>query len=92
MSKRPAITSAWGYADFRTKPTVAEQLEAARLHDSEVRNAALETGSGEGKYTRLAPNYLKELNEIIQQLETKLATTGSVNARSRQPTNLRPRF
>ena len=88
------ITSDWQYADFRSKDTVALRLAAANLHDAGGPKAALEEGSGDGRYYRLPANYLNDLAKIIKQYEAEISSAAAspAAANSRGPVCLRPRF
>lgn len=89
------ITSEWQYAAFASQETVEARLAMATLHEAEVRKAAVEQGTGHGRYTRLPMNYLTDLTKLVEtyRAEIRLATVMAASSVARQtPVNLRPRF
>ncbi|MEP3481614.1 MAG: hypothetical protein ABJZ55_20395 [Fuerstiella sp.] len=91
----PIVTSDWQYAGFASQETVEQRLAMAVLHDAEVRRAAVEDGSGQGRYHRLAPNYITDLQKTIEGYRSENRMAEFIAARkrnARRPSGFRPRF
>lgn len=90
------VTADWVYAGFEEAETLSERIEQCAKHLTEVRRAAMEQGTGKGRYNRLPANYVPDLQKRLEAMRTQLseqtAAAAAVAATCGRPVSLRPRF